>query len=83
MEEKTKTKRFPYQKKIIKLRLDKENFLSNILTLNIEGNSQNVLPREIKFDTVTDEPIHVDFLRIVKGSKIALEIPVKFIKNEK
>ena len=57
--------------------------MSNILTLNIEGNSQNVLPREIKFDTVTDEPIHVDFLRIVKGSKIALEIPVKFINNEK
>ena len=70
-------------KKIIKLLIDKENFLSNILTLNIEGNSQNVLPREIKFDTITDEPIHVDFLRIVEGAKIALEIPVKFINNEK
>jgi len=63
--------------------IDKENFSSNILTLNIEGNSQNVLPREIKFDTITDEPMHVDFLRIVKGAKIALEIPVKFINNEK
>ena len=62
---------------------DKENFLSNILTLNIEGSSQNVLPREIEFDTITDEPIHVDFLRIVEGAKIALEIPVKFINNEK
>jgi len=70
-------------KKIIKLLIEKENFLSNILTLNIEGNSQNVLPREIIFDTITDEPIHVDFLRIVKGAKIALEIPVKFINNEK
>ena len=70
-------------KKVIKLLIDKENFLSNILTLNIEGNSQNVLPREIKFNTITDEPIHVDFLRIVKGAKIALEIPVKFINNEK
>ena len=28
-------------------------------------------------------PIHIDFLRIVKGSKIILEIPVKFINNEK
>ena len=70
-------------KKIIKLLIEKENFLSNILTLNIEGNSQNVLPREIIFDTITDEPIHVDFLRIVKGAKIALEIPVKFINDEK
>ena len=70
-------------KKTIKLLIDKENFLSNILKLNIKGNSQNVLPREIKFDVITDEPMHVDFLRIVKGAKIALEIPVKFINSEK
>ena len=70
-------------KNVIKSLIDKENFLSNILTLNIEGNSQNVLPKEIKFDQITDEPIHIDFLRIVKGAKIALEIPVKFINNEK
>ena len=70
------------KKKVMTL-IDKENFLSNIITLNIEGNSQNVLPREIKWDTITDEPIHVDFLRIVKGGKIILEIPVKFINNDK
>ena len=35
------------------------------------------------FDTVSDEPIHVDFLKIVSGSKINLEIPVKFINNDK
>ena len=80
---KNQNQKISISKKIIKLLADKENFLSNILTLNIEGNSQNVLPREIKFDTITDEPIHVDFLRIVGGSRIALEIPVKFINNEK
>ena len=80
---KNQNQKISVPKKVIKLLVDKENFLSNILTLNIEGNSQNVLPREIKFDTITDEPIHVDFLRIVKGAKIALEIPVKFINNEK
>jgi len=70
-------------KNVIKSLIDKENFLSNILTLSIEGNSQNVLPKEIKFDQITDEPIHIDFLRIVKGAKVVLEIPVKFINNEK
>ena len=70
-------------KQIIKSFIEKENFLSNILTLNIEGNSQNVLPREIIFDTISDEPIHIDFLRIVKGAKVVLEIPVKFINNDK
>ena len=80
---KNQNQKISVSKKLIKLLVDKENFLSNILTLNIEGNSQNVLPREIKFDTITDEPMHVDFLRIVKGAKIALEIPVTFINNEK
>ena len=32
---------------------------------------------------VTDEPIHIDFLRVVKGSSVIIEIPVKFINNEK
>mgnify|MGYP000856129494 CR=1 FL=1 len=70
-------------KKIIKSLLDKENFLSNILTLDIEGKTQKVLPREITFDVISDDPIHLDFLRVVKGAKIILEIPVKFINNEK
>ena len=46
-------------------------------------NHENVLPKEIKYDVVSDEPIHIDFLRIIKGAKVILEIPVKFINNEK
>ena len=38
--------------------------------------------REISFDVVTDEPIHVDFLRMVAGRKFVLEIPVRFINND-
>jgi large subunit ribosomal protein L25 len=70
-------------KKIIKILINKENFLSNILTLNLDGQTQNVLPKEIKYDVVSDEPIHIDFLRVIKGAKIILEIPVKFINHEK
>ena len=80
---KDKNQKVSISKKLVKSLLDKENFLSNIITLNIDGNIQDVLPREIKFDIITDDPMHIDFLRIVKGSKIILEIPVKFINNEK
>jgi len=80
---KNQNQKVSVSKNVIKSLIDKENFLSNILTLSIEGNSQNVLPKEIKFDQITDEPIHIDFLRIVKGAKVVLEIPVKFINNEK
>ena len=68
--------------KEVKNLINKENILSNIITINIEGQEQKVLPRVIDFDTISDEPIHLDFLRIVKGAKVILEIPVKFINHE-
>ena len=70
-------------KKQVKYLIDQENFLSNIISINLNGQSIKVLPREVSYDTLTDEPIHIDFLRIVKGGKIVIEIPVRFINNEK
>ena len=70
-------------KKILKSLIDKENFLSNVVTLNVDGKPQNVLPREIKYHIISDEPIHVDFLRVVPGVKIRIEVPVHFINHEK
>ena len=69
-------------KKEVNNLINKENFLSNVISINLDGQEQQVLPRDIKFDTISDEPIHIDFLRIVKGAKIILEIPVKFINQE-
>ena len=69
-------------KKLLKSLIEKENFLSNIIALNVDGKTQNVLPKEIKYDIITDEPIHVDFLRVVQGVKIKIEVPVKFINHE-
>ncbi len=69
-------------KKEVKNLINKENFLSNVISIKIDDKEQKVLPREIIFDTISDEPTHIDFLRIVKGAKIILEIPVKFKNNE-
>ena len=68
--------------KDLKILINKENFLSNVISINLDGKEQKVLTRNISFDTVTDEPIHIDLMRIVEGGKIILEIPVKFINNE-
>ena len=70
-------------KKLLKSTIEKENFLSNILTLSLNGKNQNVLPREVTYDVISDEPIHVDFLRVVPGVKIRIEVPVEFINHEK
>ena len=70
-------------KKLLKTLIEKENFLSNIITLSIDGKPQNVLPREVKYHILSDEPTHVDFLRILPGVKIKIEVPVNFINHEK
>ena len=70
-------------KKTLKILIAKENFLSNIITLNLDGKPQNVLPREITYNVVSDEPTHIDFLRVVPGVKIRIEVPVQFINHEK
>ena len=69
-------------KKVLKSLLDKEGFLSSIITLNINGKNQNVLPREITYNVISDEPTHIDFLRVVPGVKIRIEVPVQFINHE-
>ena len=66
--------------KILKSLMEKENFLSKIIKLKVDGKEENVLPKDISFDVITDEPIHIDFIRVVKGSSVIIEIPVKFIK---
>ena len=78
-----KNQKISISKKILKTLIEKENFLSNIITLDINGNSQNVLPREVKYHIISDEPSHVDFLRVLPGVKIKIEVPVNFINHEK
>ena len=82
MVEKLPNEKISITTKEIKNLINKENFLSNVISINLDGKEQKVLTRNISFDTVTDEPIHIDLMRIVKGGKIILEIPVKFINNE-
>ena len=78
-----KNQKISLSKKNLKNLIEKQNFLSNIISINLDGKSENVLPKEIVWDPKSDEPIHIDFLRIVKGAVVLLEIPVKFINNDK
>ncbi len=78
-----KNQKISLKKDSIKNLINSENFLSNLLNLNIDGKEEKVIPRDISFHPLSDEPTHIDFLRIVKGKKIVLEIPVNFINADK
>jgi len=52
--------------------------LSTLFMLDVGGKKTRVIPRDVEVDPVSDHPIHVDFLRLAEGARIALHIPVRF-----
>ena len=68
-------------KKEISFIVKSETFLSKVLELDLDGKKEKVIPRDVSYHVVSEEPIHIDFMRIVSGKKIILEIPVKFINH--
>ena len=68
-------------KKEISSIINSDTFLSKVLELDVDGKKEKVIPRDVAYHVVSEEPIHIDFMRIVSGKKIILEIPVKFINH--
>lgn len=57
------------------------HFLSTVFNIDVDGKTVRVIPRDYQLDKVRDFPMHVDFLRIVAGSKIRVGVPVHFKNN--
>lgn len=56
-------------------------FLTTVATIDVGGEKVKVIPRDFQLDPVSDHPIHVDFLRVVAGSKVTVEVPVHFVNE--
>ena len=61
--------------------LSQKGVFSRLIDLTIDGKSNIVLTKDIQFHPVSDNPLHIDFLRIGEGSSVTVSIPVNF-KNE-
>jgi large subunit ribosomal protein L25 len=57
-------------------------FFSTLCNLEVNGNAIRVLPREVQLHPVTDEPLHVDFVRVGRGATIAVTVPVAFVNED-
>lgn len=61
----------------------KPGFFTHLYDLKLPDGVVRVLPREVQIDPVTDRPVHVDFLRYVKGARIKVHIAVHFLDQDK
>ncbi len=57
-------------------------FLSTLVEVEVAGDKVRAIPRDVQFDPVSDFLIHVDFLRLGKGARIAVNVPCEFINDE-
>lgn len=61
--------------------LRRPGFFSHVYAIDIGGKRERVLPREVQHDPLTDQPIHVDFLRMMAETKVNVDVAVVFINE--
>jgi large subunit ribosomal protein L25 len=58
--------------------LAKGRFSTRLLDLEVAGKVERVLPREVQYHPVTDQPLHADFMRLTAGAAVTVMVPVHF-----
>jgi len=59
------------------------HFYNTVYDVEVEGGAkERVLPRDMQLHPITDLPLHVDFLRVSKSTKITVAVPVTFLNEE-
>jgi large subunit ribosomal protein L25 len=58
-------------------------FFSRVITLNVGNKKQQVIAKDVQLDPVKDTPVHVDFQRVNKESKVHVSVPVVYINEDK
>ena len=58
------------------------HFLSTVYLLDVDGKKERVIPRDVQVDPVRDFPVHVDFMRVSRTSRIDVAVPVQFLNED-
>lgn len=64
-------------------RIHAGGFMTTIATIDVDGKTYNVLPKDYQRDPVRDFVMHVDFLRVSAKTLVNVEVPVHFINEDK
>ncbi|MBM86189.1 MAG: 50S ribosomal protein L25/general stress protein Ctc [Rhodospirillaceae bacterium] len=62
--------------------LNTGSFFTTLFSVEIDGESNQVLPRDVQMHPVTDAPEHVDFLRVGANTVVTVDVPVEFQNEE-
>ena len=71
------------EERVVRKVIHEPGIFGRLLDINVEGETATVLTRDIQMHPVTDEPLHLDMLRVGKSSTVSVGVPVEFINHEK
>jgi large subunit ribosomal protein L25 len=63
--------------------LKKPGFFTRLFEISSGNGSERALARDVQLHPVSDRAEHVDFMRVGAGTRIRVEIPVKFTNQER
>jgi len=58
-------------------------FLSHMITITHKGKPQTVIPQDVQYHPVTDQPLHIDLYRVEEDQEIKVDVAVHFVGEEK
>ena len=68
--------------RVVRKVIHEPGIFGRLLNININGKSNTVLTRDIQMHPVSDEPLHMDMLRVGASSTVSVAVPVEFINHE-
>lgn len=69
------------RKEVVKA-MNAGKFISHMVELDYRGERQPVIPKDIQFHPVTDEPLHIDLFRVEEGQLVKVEVVAHFKNHE-
>tara|TARA_R110000787_G_scaffold16622_75_gene52096 strand:+ start:30629 stop:31285 length:657 start_codon:yes stop_codon:yes gene_type:complete len=69
-------------KKELTMALNNPGFFNTICEVTVGKENYRVLPKDVQLHPVSDQALHIDFLRIGKNTKLHVDIPVVFEGEE-
>src|SRR3546814_12971761 len=57
-------------------------FMNSVVMIEVGGKTIRTLPKDVAFHPVKDRPIHADFLRVSKDTKVKVGVPVLFVNED-
>ena len=68
--------------RVIRKIIHEPGIFGRLLNINVDGTVTTVLTRDIQMHPVTDEPLHMDMLRVGEKSSVAVAVQVEFINED-